>query len=95
MYVCHHDLLIFTTSYESVQDLCPFVIFLYITGYYTCIFIQQKNGGGTIVENTTLGIKRDINFYKNIAKETGVNVIAGTGQLRLAFGFILVSCSEI
>ncbi|XP_078317335.1 N-acetyltaurine hydrolase-like [Crassostrea virginica] len=39
----------------------------------------KKNGGGTIVENTTLGIKRDINFYKNVAKETGVNVIAGTG----------------
>lgn len=39
----------------------------------------KKNGGGTIVENTTLGIKRNINFYKNVAKETGVNVIAGTG----------------
>ena len=47
------------------------------------------------MENTTLGIKRDINFYKNVAKETGVNVIAGTGQLRLAFGFILLSCSEM
>lgn len=31
------------------------------------------------MENTTLGIKRNINFYKNVAKETGVNVIAGTG----------------
>ena len=54
--------------------------------YFDATFIQQKNGGGTIVENTTLGIKRDINFYKNVAKETGVNVIAGTGRLRLAFG---------
>lgn len=63
--------------------------------YFDATFIQQKNGGGTIVENTTLGIKRDINFYKNVAKETGVNVIAGTGQLRLAFGFILLSCAEI
>ena len=63
--------------------------------YFDATFIQQKNGGGTIVENTTLGIKRDINFYKNVAKETGVNVIAGTGQLRLAFSFILLSCAEI
>ncbi|XP_056019763.1 phosphotriesterase-related protein-like isoform X2 [Ostrea edulis] len=39
----------------------------------------KKNGGGTVVENTTLGIKRDIKFYQYIAKETGVNIIAGTG----------------
>ncbi|XP_061191884.1 phosphotriesterase-related protein-like [Saccostrea echinata] len=39
----------------------------------------KKNGGGTVVENTTFGIQRDIKFYKNIAKETGVNVVAGTG----------------
>lgn len=35
------------------------------------------------MENTTLGIKRNINFYKNVAKETGVNVIAGTGMVLL------------
>ncbi|XP_062608598.1 phosphotriesterase-related protein-like [Saccostrea cucullata] len=39
----------------------------------------KKNGGGTLVENTTLGIKRDIKFYHYVARETGVNVIAGTG----------------
>ncbi|XP_061191883.1 phosphotriesterase-related protein-like [Saccostrea echinata] len=39
----------------------------------------KKNGGGTIVENTTIGIKRDIKFYQYVARETGVNVVAGTG----------------
>ncbi|KAK3089946.1 hypothetical protein FSP39_007871 [Pinctada imbricata] len=39
----------------------------------------KKHGGGTIVENTTTGIKRDVEFYQRVAKEAGVNVIAGTG----------------
>jgi len=39
----------------------------------------KKNGGGTIVENTVIGIKRDINFLAKVAAETNVNVVAGTG----------------
>ncbi|XP_076661720.1 phosphotriesterase-related protein isoform X2 [Halictus rubicundus] len=36
-------------------------------------------GGGTIVENSNHGLKRDIQLMKRISKATGVNVIAGTG----------------
>ncbi|NXS36448.1 PTER protein, partial [Pomatostomus ruficeps] len=36
-------------------------------------------GGGTIVENTTTGIGRDVNTLKKLAKETGVHIIAGAG----------------
>lgn len=36
-------------------------------------------GGGTIVENTTTGIGRDMNTLKQLAEETGVHVIAGAG----------------
>ncbi|KAJ7322278.1 hypothetical protein JRQ81_018565 [Phrynocephalus forsythii] len=36
-------------------------------------------GGGTIVENTTTGIQRDVKALKQLAKETGVHVIAGAG----------------
>uniref|UniRef100_A0A8C0V5G1 N-acetyltaurine hydrolase n=1 Tax=Cyanistes caeruleus TaxID=156563 RepID=A0A8C0V5G1_CYACU len=36
-------------------------------------------GGGTIVENTTTGIGRDINTLKKLAEETGVHIIAGAG----------------
>ena len=43
------------------------------------IYILQENGGGTIVENTTKGIKRDMTFLKRVAMETGVNVVAGSG----------------
>lgn len=37
-------------------------------------------GNCTIVENTTYGIQRDLKFYREAAKQTGVNVIAGTGH---------------
>ncbi|XP_076229012.1 phosphotriesterase-related protein [Nomia melanderi] len=36
-------------------------------------------GGGTIVENSNHGLKRNIPLMKKISKETGVNLIAGTG----------------
>lgn len=36
-------------------------------------------GGGTIVENTTTGIGRDVNTLKKLAEETGVHIIAGAG----------------
>nr|XP_008167884.1 phosphotriesterase-related protein [Chrysemys picta bellii]XP_008167887.1 phosphotriesterase-related protein [Chrysemys picta bellii]XP_023962058.1 phosphotriesterase-related protein [Chrysemys picta bellii]XP_023962060.1 phosphotriesterase-related protein [Chrysemys picta bellii]XP_023962063.1 phosphotriesterase-related protein [Chrysemys picta bellii]XP_042712643.1 phosphotriesterase-related protein [Chrysemys picta bellii]XP_042712644.1 phosphotriesterase-related protein [Chrysemys pict len=36
-------------------------------------------GGGTIVENTTMGISRDVKTLKKLAEETGVHIIAGAG----------------
>ncbi|OPL20347.1 hypothetical protein AM593_01358, partial [Mytilus galloprovincialis] len=42
-------------------------------------FILQKYGGGTMVDNTNLGISRDINFLKQASEKTGVNIVAGTG----------------
>ncbi|XP_068002482.1 phosphotriesterase-related protein [Melanerpes formicivorus] len=36
-------------------------------------------GGGTIVENTTTGIARDVKTLKKLAEETGVHIIAGAG----------------
>ncbi|KAI5637486.1 phosphotriesterase family domain-containing protein [Phthorimaea operculella] len=39
----------------------------------------KRCGGGTIVENTTEGIDRDVNFYKKVSQESGVHIVAGTG----------------
>ncbi|XP_041986889.1 phosphotriesterase-related protein [Aricia agestis] len=39
----------------------------------------QQRGGGTIVENTTEGIKRDVTFLKRVSEETKVHIVAGTG----------------
>ncbi|XP_010155979.1 PREDICTED: phosphotriesterase-related protein isoform X2 [Eurypyga helias] len=36
-------------------------------------------GGGTVVENTTTGIGRDMKTLKKLAEETGVHIIAGAG----------------
>ncbi|XP_054246093.1 phosphotriesterase-related protein isoform X2 [Indicator indicator] len=36
-------------------------------------------GGGTIVENTTTGIARDVKTLKKLAEETGVHIVAGAG----------------
>lgn len=39
----------------------------------------KKYGGSTIVDNTTIGILRDIKFLKEAAEKTGVNIVSGTG----------------
>lgn len=39
----------------------------------------KKAGGGTIVENTTTGITRDLPALRQLAKDTGVNIVAGAG----------------
>lgn len=37
----------------------------------------KKNGGGSIVECTTFG--KDLQFFKSLSVESGVNIVAGTG----------------
>lgn len=41
--------------------------------------IYKEFGGGSIVENTTCGINRNLKLMYEVSKDTGVNVIAGTG----------------
>lgn len=41
--------------------------------------LYKKFGGGTVVENTSHGLKRNISLMVKASKESGVNVIAGTG----------------
>lgn len=44
------------------------------------IKLFKKCGGGTVVENTTHGLQRDLDLIYRVAKDTGVNIIAGTGE---------------
>lgn len=37
-------------------------------------------GGKTIVENSSIGLKRNIPFLVKVSEETNVNIIAGTGE---------------
>ncbi|XP_041100323.1 phosphotriesterase-related protein-like [Polyodon spathula] len=39
----------------------------------------KRAGGGTIVENTTTGIHRDVKTLKWLSQETGVHIVAGAG----------------
>lgn len=39
----------------------------------------KKFGGGTIVENSTKGLNRNVNFMRELSKNHGVHIIAGTG----------------
>ncbi|XP_063075768.1 phosphotriesterase-related protein [Engraulis encrasicolus] len=41
--------------------------------------LYRQAGGGTIVENTTTGIARQLPTLKQLAKDTGVHIIAGAG----------------
>lgn len=40
----------------------------------------RECGGGTIVENSNHGLNRNIALMKELSKQTGVNIIAGTGH---------------
>lgn len=43
------------------------------------LLAYRKAGGGTIVENTTTGIDRDVSALRQLAIDTGVHIIAGAG----------------
>ena len=43
----------------------------------------KEFGGGTLIENSTHGLRRKSGFLKKVAQETGVNVVAGTGSQSL------------
>lgn len=43
------------------------------------LLCYRKAGGGTIVENTTTGIARNLPVLRQLAKDTGVHIIAGAG----------------
>lgn len=42
--------------------------------------IFKEFGGGTIVENSCHGLKRNLGLMQELSRETGVHVIAGTGH---------------
>ena len=43
------------------------------------LLTYRQAGGGTIVENTTTGIDRDLPTLRRLAKDTGVHIIGGAG----------------
>jgi phosphotriesterase-related protein len=47
--------------------------------------LYKKFGGTTILENTTIGIGRDNQLIIRLSRESGVNVIAGTGKKKNLF----------
>lgn len=44
------------------------------------VALFKKWGGGTIVENSSHGLSRDLEFCHEVAQKTGVNVVVGTGH---------------
>lgn len=45
------------------------------------LHLFKQHGGKTIVESSSYGLCRDISSLKVISKETGVNIIIGTGMV--------------
>lgn len=62
-YSCHENLLLLQETAAVRDELLAY----------------RRAGGGAIVENTTTGIERDLPALKQLAKDTGVHVIAGAG----------------
>lgn len=44
------------------------------------VLLYKKHGGGSFVENSSYGLKRNLEFIVELAKSTGVHFIAGTGH---------------
>lgn len=44
------------------------------------VTLYKQWGGGSIVENSSHGLKRNLPFLYEVAQKTGVNIIAGTGH---------------
>ncbi|KAH8358599.1 hypothetical protein KR093_001232, partial [Drosophila rubida] len=44
------------------------------------VILYKKHGGGAIVENSSYGLKRNLEFIVDLAKTTGVHFIVGTGH---------------
>lgn len=40
----------------------------------------KGSGGGALVENSTFGLQRNNSYLKRLSQETGVHVVAGTGE---------------
>ena len=48
-----------------------------------CLFLSvQDLGGQGIVENSTIGLHRDVGFLQRLSNATGVHIVAGTGTVR-------------
>lgn len=47
--------------------------------------MYKRFGGGTIVENSSIGLKRNIPLMVRANMESKVNIIAGTGCYHIAF----------
>lgn len=43
------------------------------------LLAYRRAGGGAIVENTTTGLERDLPTLRQLAKDTGVHIVAGAG----------------
>lgn len=56
---------------------------------YKDVELFKESGGGTIVENSSHGLKRDISLMKSVSQSLGVNVIAGTGIVYLTLILLL------
>lgn len=53
----------------------------------------KEAGGGTIVENSCHGLRRDLLLMRNVSQSLDVNVIAGTGMF-LADIIIIIIISK-
>lgn len=42
--------------------------------------LYKKFGGSSLVENTSHGLQRNLQFMKEVSQKSGVHLIAGTGN---------------
>ena len=47
--------------------------------YHLTLVSVQDLGGQGIVENSTIGLHRDVEFLQRLSNVTGVHIVAGTG----------------
>ena len=71
IYIHVYTIRLFLPSYRNIMHIVQ-----YLTLH---VLILQRSGGGTLVENSTFGLSRNMDFVVKVAKETDVHIVAGTG----------------
>jgi phosphotriesterase-related protein len=51
--------------------------------------LYKQFGGGTVVENSSHGLQRNIKFLKEVSQRTEVHVIAGTGMNKAGYWLLV------
>ena len=86
------ELFIIMAERTKCISVCKFCLLKF---HCSNLSFLQAAGGDCFVENSVIGLERDIKFVQEVAKDTGVKVVAGTGLFHNCFYNYLFICQLV